>query len=445
MVKLLNILAALRPVRILVLGDFMLDTYSVGKVWRISPEAPVGVLNIESEQSRPGGAGNVAVNILACGSEVVTVGRIGNDPAGAQLQDLLIQEGSRCRFFLQPGYATPMKNRFIADAQQILRVDREFPEILTRDLEERVLCELPELLEGVEIISISDYAKGFVTHRLLQRTMQLARQQGILVIVDPKGTDFRKYDSSHILKPNSKEAYAAAGLPPDTSLEEVAEQIFLKSQVEKLLITRSEAGMSLFERHDNRRYDFPVISREVKDVTGAGDTVLAFLSIALASGLDLHAAIHLANLAAGIAVERVGCARIMLKEIAAQIFQRDPGNKVFEQGQLVRLRHLLSEQSYCLLDIEYASELSIALFRVIRMLDAQHLSCQLVIYLRREAPEEEFVAVLSSLSEVDFVVLSGTELDVLVETLQPSHFYCFQEGQLIRQSLSRVVLETYPS
>jgi rfaE bifunctional protein kinase chain/domain len=441
MVRLIGLLSSLCPVRVLVLGDFMLDTYTTGKVRRISPEAPVSVLNVQNEESKPGGTGNVALNIVSLGGKVTVVGRVGADFAGRHLRDSLEQEDIDVRgLFIQEGYRTPVKNRLIADSQQVLRVDFEKNSPIPEDLEALVIEELPNLMQGVQIVAISDYAKGFVSKRILQESIRLAKKHKIPVIVDPKGDDFNKYRGADIIKPNLGEAYAAAKLSSEATLAEVAAKIFETMQIEKLLVTRSEAGISLFE-HSGNRYDFPVVSKEVKDVTGAGDTVLAMISVALASNIDLKDAIQLSNVAAGIAIERVGCARVNIGELAARLFQLDAENKVFDEEHLFALQQALKGKSYCVLGIESKKGLSNALFRAIRTLDQHDSLRQLIIYLREENPDEEFISLLSSLVEVDFIVLKGESLKSLFETLHPHQIFSIQDNQLIEHEHARAILD----
>ncbi len=305
--------------RALVLGDFLLDTYTVGRVKRISPEAPVPVLEVSGEDSRPGGAGNVVLNLSALGGIVSVVGRVGLDEKGDFLRQTLQKAGVLVdAFFSESGYRTPVKNRLIAGSQQLLRVDFETIAPVTALIEEAAIAYLEREIASVQVVALSDYGKGFLSDRMIASAIEIAKRCQVPCLIDPKGSDFAKYKKATLLKPNEAEAYAAAKMSSLTPLDEVARQLFSLTDVEKLLITRSEAGMSLFERFGQRR-DFPVRSREVKDVTGAGDTVLAVLCSSLANGLSLQEAVQIANIAAGISVERLGCAQIGLLEIGERI------------------------------------------------------------------------------------------------------------------------------
>ncbi|HEX2582878.1 MAG TPA: bifunctional ADP-heptose synthase, partial [Chlamydiales bacterium] len=258
--------SSIQPFKALVVGDFMLDTYTTGRVKRISPEAPVPVMEVLNQESRPGGAGNVVLNLIALGAEVFAVGRLGADSAGEELKKRL-RCANTAGLVLEPNYKTPVKNRFISDSQQLLRVDFETLSPLLPDCEEEVVAFVEKKLPFVHVMAISDYGKGFLTPRLLRRLIDLAKDQKIPILIDPKGIDFSKYRGATLLKPNLAEAYAAAKLPASASLDEVAQTLLVMTNVDLLLITRSEAGISLFER-DGSRSDFPVHSKEVKDVTG---------------------------------------------------------------------------------------------------------------------------------------------------------------------------------
>ncbi|MBI3236272.1 MAG: HldE protein [Chlamydiales bacterium] len=431
MVKLSGVLSRLSPVRVLVIGDFMLDTYTTGKVRRISPEAPVSVLHVQKEEYRPGGAGNVVLNLVSLGAQVVAVGRIGYDIAGERLRDLLDIEGVDTKnLFVQKGYKTPVKNRLIADAQQVLRVDFETISDLSQEIENLVLSQLAAVLEEVNVVAISDYGKGFLSRHLLQKTISLCLSKNIPVIVDPKGDDFSKYQGATVIKPNLSEAYAAAKLPLEESLEKIASVIFSNCQVGMLLITRSESGISLFLA-TGERIDFPVRSKEVKDVTGAGDTVLAVISLALANQLDISYGAQLANIAAGMAIERLGCARIELSQIAERLLEYDVENKIFDEEHLYTLKQALKGKRYSVLGLDSTQGMSTALLRSLRKLASRDLEKKLIVYVRDSQPDEEFVSLLSSFTEVDFIVLQCESLKNLCEIIHPYQVFVIEEGSLL--------------
>ncbi len=441
--KLIGMLSRFDAVKVLVIGDFMLDTYTTGKVRRISPEAPVSVLNVQKEESRPGGAGNVVLNLISLGATIKAVGRVGYDFAGEELRSSLEKEGANIEGLLfQKGFKTPVKNRLIADAQQVLRVDFESISPMPEILEQSIVEKLPHLLEECQTVAISDYGKGFLTRSLLATVIEMAKQRKIPVIVDPKGDDFSKYQGATILKPNLSEAYAAARLPQEAPLDEVAKVILKKCSVDELLITRSEAGITLFHK-SGERFDFPVRSKEVKDVTGAGDTVLATIGIALANGLDVKYAAQLANIAAGMAIERLGCARINLSELAQRLLEFDVENKIFDEEHLFALQQSLKGKHCFMLVLESTLGMSTTLFRSIRNLSYRKADHKLIIFVRDQNPDSEFVSLLSSLSEVDFIILKCESLKNLCEILHPVEAFTIEDNKLIplesaKESLLRV-------
>lgn len=426
-----GLLSRIRSARILVIGDFMLDAYTRGRIERISPEAPVPVLHACTETSQPGGAGNVALNVRALGAEVIACGRVGNDRHGKQLLQELERDGIDTGLVLvQEGYITPVKNRILAEAQQVLRVDIEAAMPIAQALENRVLDALETLVNDVDLVAISDYGKGFLSPLLLQRVIAAARAHGRMVVVDPKGDDFAKYAHATLLKPNVREAYAAAQLPLETSLDRVAEALLAHCQVGQLCITRAEEGMSLFQAGKGR-LDFPVLSREVVDVTGAGDTVLAMISLAMANGLEITQAAQLANTAASIAIERTGCARVTLADLAARLLQTSTDNKIFDEEHLFALRHVLHGKRYTLLSLCSEEGITTALFRGVRQLAEK--GDLLIAYIRDPHPDPEYIAFLSSLREVQFILLKGTNLKNLLAIIRPQSFFVMQGGDLIMQ------------
>ena len=431
MVKLIGILSQFNPTRVLVIGDFMLDTYTTGKIRRISPEAPVSVLHAQKEESRPGGAGNVVLNLVSLGASVTAIGRIGADYAGQVIVDCLEKEGVNVDgLLIEKNYKTPVKNRLIADAQQILRVDFEQVTAVTEELEQLIVEKIDALVSDVQVVAISDYGKGLLSRSLLMTTIEIAKMRGIPVIVDPKGDDFSKYLSATVLKPNLSEAYSAAKLPSDAPLDQVAKVILKMSNAKMLLITRSEVGMSLFNK-DGTSLDFPVRSKEVKDVTGAGDTVLAMICVALANGIDIKYGAPLANIAAGIAIERIGCARIRLSELAERLLEFDVDNKVFDVEHLFALQQALQGKKYSVLGLDSAHGMSTALFKSIRKLVYDHPDRKLIVYVRDNYPDEEFVSLLASLAEIDFIVLKCESLKNLCEIIHPHEVYVMEKGELI--------------
>lgn len=430
MVKLTGLFSRIGSTKVMVAGDLMLDTYTVGKARRISPEAPVAVVHVQREESLPGGAGNVILNLVSLGAQVVAIGRVGNDAAGSVLRKSLESEGADTRGIItQQGFPTPVKNRIIAENQQIVRVDHEAAMPIPEQLEQTIIEALPELLKGVSVVAISDYGKGFLSRTLLSAIIEASRKRKIPVVSDPKGVDFSKYAGSTIIKPNLGEAFAAANLTPDAPLEKVAERVLKLADSDTLMVTRSEAGISIFHR-DGSRHDFPVRVREVKDVTGAGDTVLAMLTCALANGLPINVAVQLSNVAAGIAIERVGCARVSLSELARRLLEDDVGNKVFDGEHLFALQEALRGKKVALLSISGAQGMTSTIFSAIRKLAAHHKR-DLLVYIRDSQPDEEFINLLSSLREVNFILLKSESLKQLFQIIAPEEVCLVENDRVV--------------
>lgn len=428
MVNLSKTFHLLRPFKVLVLGDFLLDTYTTGKVRRISPEAPVPVMEVLRHEARPGGAGNVALNLHALGGQVICAGRIGNDAHGEQLKGLLSLERMDLSMLLvEKGYITPVKNRLIAESQQLMRIDSEMILPLHEELEDFFIAQLEALIAGVQVVALSDYGKGFLTQRMIKEALEVAKKMGVPTIVDPKGTDFAKYKGATILKPNLSEAYAAVKKPLTHPLSEVAKEIFSQGSVDFLLITRSEAGMSLFE-WGGRRVDFPVVSREVKDVTGAGDTVLAMLCLGLANGLDLASIVQLSNIAAGLSIERLGCVQVTLAQVAKRLLQTDNQTKIFDENHTYALQQVFEGKQVSLLILSKENALTLKSLRAIRQFAKQE-DREMIVYVERE-PDDEWVQFLASLQEIDTIILQGGSLKHLMERVDPE-VYVLENDALV--------------
>ena len=326
---------------LLVVGDMMLDEYLWGKTERISPEAPVQVVEVTREDLRMGGAGNVINNLVALGCRVVACSVIGGDENGALLRRTFTGKGVDISgVFEDPMRATSRKTRVVSSNQQIVRIDRETREPITSEFEERILGFVNERKWEFNAILISDYAKGVLTEKTLERLISVAREVNIPVVIDPKGKEFSRYRGATILTPNRREAEAATGIPirDEESLKEAARIILGYSRLEALLITRSEQGMSLFTG-DGESVNIPTVAREVFDVTGAGDTVLSVLGLALACGRGYADAAQLANVAAGIVVGKLGTSTVTPVEIIEAVGHghRDTETKIKNLDVLVNL------------------------------------------------------------------------------------------------------------
>ncbi|QEL09697.1 bifunctional D-glycero-beta-D-manno-heptose-7-phosphate kinase/D-glycero-beta-D-manno-heptose 1-phosphate adenylyltransferase HldE [Kushneria phosphatilytica] len=304
-------LAALERARVLVVGDVMLDRYWHGPTSRISPEAPVPVVRVDETEDRPGGAANVALNIAALGARVGLVGLVGNDDNAAILRERLAVVGIESDFQVSETVPTITKLRVMSRNQQLIRLDFESPlaDVDTTPLEACVERQL----EGSELMIVSDYGKGTLSR--VQALIDAGRRAGRRVLVDPKGRDFTRYRGASVITPNLAEFEAVVGpCPDDDTLAAKGEQLRLELGLEALLVTRSERGMTLI-REGRSPLHLPTRAREVYDVTGAGDTVIGILGLALAAGHDLAEGVVLANLAAGLVVAKPGTATLSVAEL----------------------------------------------------------------------------------------------------------------------------------
>lgn len=323
-------LNSLSNARILVIGDVMLDHFVWGNVRRISPEAPVPVVEVVREDLFPGGAANVARNLAEFTKHSFIMGRVGNDGAAQQLRDLLEAEGvSTGTLIVNDTLPTISKTRIAARQQQIVRVDRETLAPLTdgelAEVERIVRAQLPEL----DALIIEDYGKGFITQPLVALLTRLATEANKLITVDPSPRNPLDWKGATLVKPNRLEAFAAAGIddrhqPGDPSkdpqLLEVGKRLLDKWQVANVLVTLGEQGMMIFSASDATPHHIPTRAREVYDVSGAGDTAIALLTLALASGMTLHDAAEVANHASGIVVGKLGTATLTPAELLG-VFQ----------------------------------------------------------------------------------------------------------------------------
>ncbi|MFH1144471.1 MAG: D-glycero-beta-D-manno-heptose-7-phosphate kinase [Candidatus Eisenbacteria bacterium] len=303
--------------RVLVLGDSMLDHYIWGETTRISPEAPIPIVAVRDESSLLGGAANVAHNVRVLGGEPILLSLVGDDEAGAQLRRALAERGiAPDDLILDPDRPTIKKTRVIARSQQVVRIDRECGDEISANVLEALSRRLEAVLRRVDAIVISDYGKGLICTPLLDRWLGRFNETGLPVCVDPKETHFHSYRGVTILTPNLNEASFAAGLRirDEASLEQAGRALLEKLGARYLLITRGEDGMSLFGR-DRPRLDIPAAGLEVYDVTGAGDTVVGTLAIALAAGASIEDATLIANHAAGRVIRELGTATVTREEI----------------------------------------------------------------------------------------------------------------------------------
>ena len=298
--------------RVLVVGDVMLDRYWFGAVERISPEAPVPVLHVQREQDRLGGAANVALNVKTLGGQVTLLSMVGQDEPARRLTQLLHEQGVATVLGQDPSLQTIVKLRLIGRSQQMLRVDFEQEpdhEVLTQ-----MLTDFERELDRHDVVLFSDYGKGGLAH--IPRMIELARAAGKPVLIDPKGSDYARYAGASVITPNRSELMQVVGSwQNEAELERKAQDLRERLGLRALLLTRSEDGMSLFEA--DRISHVKAQVREVADVTGAGDTVIATLALMLACGLPLEQAMEIANRAGGLVVAKFGTSTVSYEELCA--------------------------------------------------------------------------------------------------------------------------------
>ncbi|MEA3186771.1 MAG: hypothetical protein QOD99_601 [Chthoniobacter sp.] len=319
-----EIISTFAEKRILVIGDLILDEFVWGKVSRISPEAPVPVVEVDRETSYPGGAANVARNLREFTSHVAVLGIIGQDANAERLKHLLAEEGIDLTAVQQDSaHRTIVKTRIIARHQQVVRVDRESKKCLTPAQMDRSLLQLEAMLPQLDAIIIEDYAKGLLQQEFTDRISDVAKRAGKLVAVDPNPTNMLEWRDVSVMKPNRPEAFAAAGRPltepvepveQDMNLREVGTILLNKWSTETLLITLGEHGMILFQR-GHEPYHTPTRAQEVFDVSGAGDTAIALFTLARCGGATAPEAAEISNHASGIVVGKLGTATVTPEEL----------------------------------------------------------------------------------------------------------------------------------
>lgn len=300
---------------ILVIGDLMIDHYLWGSCDRISPEAPVQVVNVKKESSVLGGAGNVINNLVTLGSVVDVISVIGNDSVANELKSLLEKiDVPTSNLVVENNRKTSKKSRLIASQQQVLRYDMESIDDINENSHKQIIQTLEKNINKYSSIILSDYGKGVLTTNLTKEIIKIANKNSIKVLVDPKGKDYSKYKGSYTLTPNKKEAMEATNIDikDESSLIEALKSLKTQCELEVSLITLSEQGIAIF---DDELTIKPTVAREVYDVTGAGDTVIASIAFALGNNLDIKDAIYFANLAAGVVVGKIGSATTTLDEI----------------------------------------------------------------------------------------------------------------------------------
>jgi D-beta-D-heptose 7-phosphate kinase/D-beta-D-heptose 1-phosphate adenosyltransferase len=427
---------ALARARVLCIGDVMLDHFVHGRVERISPEAPVPVLHIQSEEQRLGGAGNVVRNLHALGAESCFISVTGNDPAGREIARMLASLGhAETHVLAERDRVTPVKTRYIADNQQLLRADQERVAPVNAETRADLLAQLKAALKHFQLVILSDYAKGVLGAGFAAEIIAAAIAAKRPVLVDPKGADYAIYKGATLLKPNRRELGEAVGRPVH-SVDEVvgaARALMKQHGFAAMLVSCGKDGMILVEGKDGV-HQLAAEAREVYDVSGAGDTVLAVLGAALASGADLPDAARLANIAAGIVVGKVGTAVVHAKELEEAILDRDtlksrkvlPLALALDHASRWRRNGLKLGFTNGCFDLLHPGHIS--------LLEQARKSCdRLVVGLNSDASvkrlkgesrpvqnEQARAAVLASLSHVDLVIVFDEDTPLnLIAALRP--------------------------
>jgi D-beta-D-heptose 7-phosphate kinase / D-beta-D-heptose 1-phosphate adenosyltransferase len=411
-----------------VIGDIMLDRYFYGNVNRISPEAPVPIVHVKREEQLPGGAANVAVNLASLGANASLAGIVGNDRDGDQLLTQLESINVACRFH-RSNHNTIVKTRIMGEQQQLLRMD--FEEKLSSNEWGKLWPIAEECLSAAKVLVLSDYDKGTLSN--CQKAIRYAMGKSIPVVVDPKGADFAKYACADLLTPNLSEFLAVVGsVSSEAEMEEKAQGLISRLNIGALLVTRSEKGMTLF-RPNQDPFHLPAITKEVADVTGAGDTVIATIAASLAAGADLASAVTLSNIAASIVVGKVGTTAIAAPELelAFHNYHQSQGSLSNEQLALaVKLAKQRGEKvvftNGCF-DILHAGH-------VTYLQQARALGDRLIVAINSDESVKKLkgegrpinsvdrrLAVLQGLESTDWVTMfDGDTPESLLKELQPS-------------------------
>ena len=310
-----TLLEAMPHRRIVVVGDAMLDIYLIGDVERISPEAPVPVVRVAERRYALGGAANVAANVAAIGAEVTLVATIGDDRRGEQLRTELVAAGIRDDgIVVTPARPTTSKTRVVARGQQMLRFDEEEDALLEGEALEALKKRMAKAMRDVDAVLLEDYNKGALAPPVIESALEVARRRGIPSVVDPKFKHFFNYKGATVFKPNRRELEAALGAALDVEHADTLPAVMERLEVDNLLLTLGAQGMALLTRNGGIER-FPTHAREVYDVSGAGDTVTAWVGTALAAGATMHEAAELANYAAGMEVAKAGVAVVSRDEV----------------------------------------------------------------------------------------------------------------------------------
>ena len=436
--SLTDLIEKLSTARILCVGDVMLDRYVSGSVERISPEAPIPVLRIERETAMLGGAGNVISNVAALSGGGRFIAVAGDDAAGREVEHLLQELGTVTPNLLtDPDRPTTLKTRFVAGTQQMIRADAEKTGALTEVLEAQLKDATANIEAGIGAVVLSDYGKGVLSDQAIRHIIQAAKSKGVPVIVDPKGNDYSRYKGADLITPNKKELKEATNMPVGSDEEVIAacNHLIETCSIGGVLATRSAEGMTLVSTQLDAPHHLGAEAREVFDVSGAGDTVVATLSLSLAAGADMVSAATLANVAAGIVVAKVGTATVSTQELARALHQQDINQaeaKLLDLSDTADVRERWRAQGHKVgftngcFDLLHPGHISL-------LTQARAACDKLVVGLNSDSSvrglkgdsrpvqtEAARAAVLGALSMVDMIVLFSDETPItLIETLKP--------------------------
>lgn len=428
-------------IRVLCVGDVMLDRFIEGQVKRISPESPVPVLSISATQSFPGGAANVARNIASLGGLCTLVGVVGEDNVARELMEAMrTVEGIRCEFCAASDRPTSEKIRFVANGQHLLRADAEVTRFISDSTAREIMDRVRRWAPEHDVIVLSDYAKGLLTDAVISECIEIGRRCGLPLVVDPKSVELARYAGATVITPNSKEVLDATGIDPtdNDALAETAGTAILRSAgVEAVLLTRAHRGMTLVG--DGRpTVHIEASAREVFDVVGAGDTAIATLSLALGAGLDMAECARLSNFAAGVVVGKRGTATVTQTELADEVLRLSRGGlqalreKIMSRKDAVELAQTWRKNGFKVgftngcFDILHVGHLAILSF-------SRQNSGRLIVALNSDASvkrlkqagrpinsENDRAMVLAALSTVDAVVIFDEDTPLsMIEQLNP--------------------------
>ncbi|OGC36299.1 hypothetical protein A2311_01385 [candidate division WOR-1 bacterium RIFOXYB2_FULL_48_7] len=420
--------------KVLVFGDLMLDEHIWSRVSRISPEAPVPIADVQKITHVPGGCGNVAVNIAALGGSPILVGLIGKDSSGEKLMAALEKFNVPTQWLVvDANRPTILKSRIIAASQQIVRVDREDRSYVSPPLAGKLVRRLQEAINKADAVIISDYAKGAITEELCQKLIKMAQKKGLPVAVDPKGVDFTKYRGTTFITPNLKEAAIAARMAifEEQSLNKAGKILLAQTKSKYVLITRGKDGMTLFDKKASTY--IPAIPREVFDITGAGDAVIAALSLSLAAGAAAKDAAIIANHAGSVVVGKIGTAPCSLSELEVAMEGHEPvAKKIKLRSELsVIAKNLKTEGAKLVFTNGCFDILHLGHARYLR--EAKKLGDVLIVGVNSDSSvtalkgadrpyvsELERAEILASLECVDYVVIfSELRPDNLIKAIKP--------------------------